>query len=113
MSVFQMMDQKQYCHFHPKIFSQYLSVVTVFYPTLLTLIQSYNLNKMKLLTSKSMEELKHNFHNSELCLQPQLLHHFFLPVSGSHSITYGAPVVLHLLFSAQPHVGMCGVRAGK
>lgn len=40
MSVFQMMDQKQYCHFLLKTFSQYLSVVTVFPPTLLTLIQS-------------------------------------------------------------------------
>lgn len=53
MSLFQMMDQKQYWHFLLKKFSQYLSVVTIFLPTLLTLIQSYNWNKTKLSTFKS------------------------------------------------------------
>lgn len=62
---------------------------------------------------KSTEELEQNFHNSELCLQPQLIHHFFLPVSGCHSIPYGAAVVFHVLCSAQPCVDMCGVRAGR
>lgn len=62
---------------------------------------------MKLLTSKITEDLDQNFHNSELCLQPQLIHRFFLLVSGSHSITCGAPEVFHLLCSAQPCVDMC------
>lgn len=52
MSLFQTMDQKQYWHFLLKKFSQHLSVVTIFLPILLTLIQSYNWNKMKLSTSK-------------------------------------------------------------
>lgn len=100
MSVFQRMNQKQYCHFLLKTFSQYLSVVTDFFLTLLTLIQSYNLEVKSFILFKSMEELEQNFHNSELCLQPQLIHHFFLPVSGCHSITYGAAVVFHVLCSA-------------
>lgn len=52
ISLFQMMDQKQYWHFLLKKFSQHLGVVTIFLPTRLTLIQSYNWNKMKLSTSK-------------------------------------------------------------
>jgi len=53
MGSFQMMDQKQHWHFLLKKFSQHFGVVTTFLPTLLTLIQSYNWNKMKLSTSKS------------------------------------------------------------
>lgn len=53
MSLFQTMDQKQYWHSLLKKFSQYLSVVTIFLPTLLTLIQSYNWNETKLSTFKS------------------------------------------------------------
>lgn len=55
MSLFQMMDQKQYWHFLLKKFSQHLGVVAIFLPALLTLIQSYNWNKMKHSTSKSAE----------------------------------------------------------
>lgn len=108
MSVFQRMNQKQYCRFLLKTFSQYLTVVTDFFLTLLTLIQSYNLEVKSFILFKSMEELEQNFHNSELCLQPQLIHHFFLPVSGCHSITYGAAVVFHVLCSALlRHVWTC------
>lgn len=57
MSLFQMMDQKQHWHFLLKKFSQHLGTVTVSLSTLLTFIQSYDWNKMKLSTSKSTGNL--------------------------------------------------------